>query len=61
MPTQKIHLPFIIEQDKDGMFIVSCPVFKGCHGQGKTVKEALPNIQEVIELCLEEEEMKNIG
>jgi len=55
MPTRKIHLPIIIEQDEDGIYIVSCPVFKACRSQGKTIDEALQNIQEVIEMCLEEE------
>nr|WP_218969824.1 type II toxin-antitoxin system HicB family antitoxin [Thermodesulfatator atlanticus] len=48
-------MPIIIEQDEDGYYIVSCPVFKGCHSYGKTIDEALKNIREVIELCLEEE------
>ncbi|WP_022853464.1 type II toxin-antitoxin system HicB family antitoxin [Thermodesulfatator atlanticus] len=52
---KKLHLPIIIEQDEDGYYIVSCPVFKGCHSYGKTIDEALKNIREVIELCLEEE------
>jgi predicted RNase H-like HicB family nuclease len=52
----KIHLPIILEQDEDGYYIVSCPVFKGCHSYGKTVEEAMENIKEVIEMCLEEHE-----
>lgn len=51
------HFPIIIEQDEDGVFIVSCPVFAGCHSQGNTVEEAMTNIQEVIELCAEDEVM----
>ena len=50
----KVHLPIIIEQDEDGIYIISCPMFKGCHSYGETVEEAMTNIQEVIELCLEE-------
>lgn len=36
-------------------------MFKGCHSYGKTVEEALKNIKEVIEICLDEinEEDKN--
>ena len=45
----------IVEIDEDGYYIVSCPLFKGCHTYGKTIEEALENIREVIELCLEEE------
>jgi len=50
----KWHLPIIIEQDEDGVYIVSCPVFQGCHTYGKTVDEAMDNIKEVIELCMED-------
>jgi len=49
-----IHLPIIIETDEDGIFIVSCPQFKGCHTFGKTLDEALARIKEVIELCMED-------
>ncbi len=51
----KKHFPIIIEQDIDGFYIVSCPLFQSCHSYGKTIDEALSNIQEVIELCLEEQ------
>lgn len=50
-----LHLPILIEQDEDNIFIVSCPVFKGCHSYGKTIDEALANIREVVDMCLEEE------
>jgi len=40
-----IHLPVIIETDEDNFYIVSCPVFKGCHYYGKTIEEALGNIK----------------
>ncbi|MCU0326425.1 MAG: type II toxin-antitoxin system HicB family antitoxin [Spirosomaceae bacterium] len=49
------HLPILIEQDEDGIFIVSCPSFKSCHSFGKTIDEAMSNIREVIEICIEEE------
>jgi len=50
----KLHLPIIVEIDEDGYYIVSCPLFKGCHSYGETVDEAMTNIREVIEMCLEE-------
>ncbi|CAN5230992.1 type II toxin-antitoxin system HicB family antitoxin [soil metagenome] len=50
------HFPIIIEQDEDSIYIVSCPSLKGCHAQGKTIEEALRNIEEVIELALEEDD-----
>jgi len=54
---KKLRFPVIVEIDEDGYYIVSCPLFKGCHTYGKTIEEALENIKEVIELCLEEEEL----
>ncbi|MFO7657543.1 MAG: type II toxin-antitoxin system HicB family antitoxin [Bacteroidales bacterium] len=56
-----LHLPILIEQDEDNNYIVSCPVFKGCHSYGKTIDEALANIKEVIDMCVEEEKEKNSG
>jgi len=47
--------PVIIEQEGDG-YIVSCPAFQGCYSQGNTIEEALLNIKEAIELCLDDEE-----
>jgi antitoxin HicB len=44
----------ILEPDEDGGYVVSCPALQGCYSQGKTVEEALKNIQEAIELCLED-------
>ena len=49
-----IHFPIIIETDEDGVIIVSCPQFQGCHTYGKTIEEALSRIKEAIELCCED-------
>lgn len=44
----------IIREDKeDRGYNVSCPAIPGCHSQGDTVEEALKNIKEAIEACLE--------
>ncbi|WP_276974932.1 type II toxin-antitoxin system HicB family antitoxin [Flavobacterium filum] len=56
-----MHLPILIEQDEDGIFIVSCPSFQACHSYGKTVEEAMNNIREVIELCMEESPTKELN
>lgn len=53
----KRHFPVIIEQDPDGVFILECPLFKGCRSYGYTIEEAMDNIKEAIALCLEEEEI----
>lgn len=57
--SETLHLPIIIEQDEDNMYIVSCPLFKGCHSYGSTIDEALNNIREVIDMCIEEEKEKH--
>lgn len=53
-----IHMPktfpVVIEQDETGYFFVTCPVLEGCYSQGKTLKEAMSNIKEAIQLALEE-------
>lgn len=56
-----IHLPVMVETDEDGFYIVSCPVFKGCHSYGKSIDEAIENLKEVIEMCLEEERPENLN
>ena len=54
---KKYHFPILIEQDEDHIYIVSCPVFKGCHSYGHTIEEALKNIEEVIEMCIDEQKL----
>ena len=51
----KRHFPVIIEQDKNGVYIVECPLFKGCRSYGNNIDEAIENIREAIEVCVEEE------
>jgi len=54
----------LIEQDEDGYYIATVPALKSCYTQAKTLEALYPRINEVIELCLEEEEfmpMKFIG
>ena len=58
---ENLHLPIIVEMDEDGYYIVSCPLFKGCHSYGETIDEALGNIREVIEMCLEETEVEELN
>ena len=52
----RYHLPVLIEQDEDGMFIVSIPTLRGCRSCGRTVDEAMENIAEAALLCLEDEQ-----
>jgi predicted RNase H-like HicB family nuclease len=39
-------------------YVVVCPSIQGCYSQGHTVEEAMANIREAIELCLEEMESR---
>lgn len=50
-----LQFPVFVERGVDGWYIIQCPLLDGCFTQGKTLDEALTNIKEVIELCLEEE------
>ncbi len=38
---------------EDGWVVATCPLIPGCISQGRTREEALTNIREAIELCLE--------
>jgi predicted RNase H-like HicB family nuclease len=58
---EKLHLPILIEIDEDGRYIVSCPLFKGCHSWGESIDDAMRNITEVIEICLEETKMESLN
>ena len=42
-----------IDRDEDGVWIAECPSIPGCVSQGDTKDEALANIREAIELCIE--------
>ena len=48
-------MKFIVNLDRDetGMMVAECPAIPGCVSQGKTEAEALANIREAIEACLE--------
>jgi len=48
-----MKLPVTIYQDEEGWYVVECPVIPGCMSQGSTEEEALQNIHEAIQLCLE--------
>lgn len=42
-----------LERDESGMFVAECPAIPGCVSQGQTEEEALANVREAIEACLE--------
>jgi predicted RNase H-like HicB family nuclease len=42
-----------VDRHEDGAWITECPSIPGCVSQGQTKEEAIANIQEAIQLCLE--------
>ena len=51
-----MHLPIIVEQDKDDFYVASCLAFKGCRSYGKTIEEALENIRQAVERRIDAKE-----
>lgn len=43
----------VFDRDEDGVWVVECPAIPGCVSQGRTKEQALENIREAIQLCLE--------
>ena len=48
-----MKLTITMERDEDGMLVVECPAIPGCVSQAKTEQEAIENIRDAIEQCLE--------
>jgi predicted RNase H-like HicB family nuclease len=48
-----MKLPVVLTPGEDGWIVAECPLIPGCISQGKNQEEALVNIREAIELCLE--------
>jgi predicted RNase H-like HicB family nuclease len=54
---QVYEFKVLLEPDEEaGGYVVTCPSLPGCYSQGETVEEAMSNIREAIELCLEDSE-----
>ena len=51
--------PVVLRQEQNGGYFVSNPAFEGCYSQGDTIEEALKNITEVTQMCMEEAEELN--
>jgi predicted RNase H-like HicB family nuclease len=58
-----MKLKVLISEGEDGWLVMECPFIPGCISQGKNLQEALDNIKEAIEGCLEvmEERIKATG
>ena len=53
--------PIVVEKDEDGFFVAVNPSLIGCYSQGKTIEEALTNVQEATELCLESADINEVN
>ena len=53
-----MKLPVVLKPGEDGWIVAECPLIPGCISQGKNHDEALANIREAIELCLETKEQE---
>jgi len=42
-----------LDRDETGMIVAECPAIPGCVSQGRTEAEALENVQEAIQACIE--------
>lgn len=48
-----MKLVVTLERDETGMVVAQCPSIPGCVSQGKTEEEAVANVREAIQACLE--------
>jgi len=48
-----MRLIVTLERDETGMLVAECPAIPGCVSQGKTEEEALANVREAIQACLD--------
>ena len=48
-----MRLIVTLERDETGIIVVECPSIPGCVSQGRTEEEALVNIREAIQACVE--------
>lgn len=55
-----MRFPVTLYPGEDGYIVAECPIIPGCVSQGKTEDEALANIKEAIELCLEVRREQNL-
>lgn len=49
----------VLEPDPGGGYVVSCPTLPGCYSQGDSIEDALQNIREAIQLCIEDMKAHN--
>jgi predicted RNase H-like HicB family nuclease len=42
-----------LQRDESGMIVAECPLIPGCVSQGRAEEEAIENVREAIQGCLE--------
>ena len=47
------RFPVVLRPGEDGWIVAECPMIPGCISQGRTREEALRNIVEAIQVCIE--------
>ena len=50
---RKMKYKVVISEGEDGWYVVECPSIPGCVSQGKTIEEALENVKDAIQGCLD--------
>ena len=48
-----MRFTILISEGEDGWFVVECPSLPGCVSQGRTIEEALQNIKDAMQGCLD--------
>ena len=48
-----MNFKVVLQEAEEGGYIVSCPALPGCHSQGDSMDEALENIKDAIQGCLD--------
>ena len=48
-----MKLVITLDRDETGMIVAECPAITGCVSQGRTEEEAMENIKEAIQGCVE--------
>ena len=49
----------VIEKDGHGGFVGEAPQLRDCYGRGRTIDELMVNMRDVIERCLEDDDLDN--
>ncbi len=53
---RNLQFKVLVEQDENGIYVISVPELPGCYTQGKTLEIARKRIKEAIELVLESDQ-----